>query len=186
MPLGFGVLAFGMPINGSLGAIVAVTLTGSLAFGAFGLLLATRARTFEAVSGLMNMAMLPMWLLSGVFFSSSNSPARCSRSSRRCRSRRWSMHFAPWCSRARTSRRSHASSWSSPAGRSFRSRWLSVCFAGADRQHPIFDNYAGWRAWPDHRRAITPGDVVSDDAATASSACESGLSCGRGLCTAGP
>src|SRR6185436_20619618 len=52
----------------------AVTLIGSLAFGAFGLLLATRARTFEAVSGLMNMAMLPMWLLSGVFFSSSNFP----------------------------------------------------------------------------------------------------------------
>ena len=74
VPLGFGVLAFGMPINGSFGAIVAVTLIGSLAFGAFGLLLATRARTFEAVSGLMNMAMLPMWLLSGVFFSSSNFP----------------------------------------------------------------------------------------------------------------
>ncbi len=74
VPLGFGVLAFGMPINGSLGAIVAVTLTGSLAFSAFGLLLATRARTFEAVSGLMNMAMLPMWLLSGVFFSSANFP----------------------------------------------------------------------------------------------------------------
>ena len=75
VPLGFGVLAFGMPVNGSVGAIAVVTLLGSLAFGAFGLLLATRARTFEAVSGLMNMAMLPMWLLSGVFFSSSNFPA---------------------------------------------------------------------------------------------------------------
>ena len=74
VPLGFGVLAFGMPVNGSVGAITAVTLLGSLAFGAFGLLLATRARTFEAVSGLMNFAMLPMWLLSGVFFSSSNFP----------------------------------------------------------------------------------------------------------------
>jgi ABC-2 type transport system permease protein len=52
-----------------------VTLIGSLAFGAFGLLLGSRARTFEAVSGLMNLAMLPMWLLSGVFFSSSNFPA---------------------------------------------------------------------------------------------------------------
>lgn len=74
VPLGFGALAFGMPINGSIGAIIGVTLLGSLAFGAFGLLLATRARTFEAVSGLMNFAMLPMWLLSGVFFSSSNFP----------------------------------------------------------------------------------------------------------------
>jgi ABC-2 type transport system permease protein len=75
VPLGFGVLAFGMPVNGGIGAIIVVTLVGSLAFGAFGLLLATRARTFEGVSGLMNMAMLPMWLLSGVFFSSSNFPA---------------------------------------------------------------------------------------------------------------
>jgi ABC-2 type transport system permease protein len=74
VPIGFGMLAFGMPVNGSIGAIAVVTLLGSVAFGAFGLLLATRARTFEAVSGLMNMAMLPMWLLSGVFFSSSNFP----------------------------------------------------------------------------------------------------------------
>jgi ABC-2 type transport system permease protein len=74
VPIGFGMLAFGMPVNGSIGAIAVVTLVGSVAFGAFGLLLATRARTFEAVSGLMNMAMLPMWLLSGVFFSSSNFP----------------------------------------------------------------------------------------------------------------
>jgi ABC-2 type transport system permease protein len=74
VPLGFGVLAFRMPMNGSIGAIVVVTLIGALAFGALGLLLGSRARTFEAVSGLMNMAMLPMWLLSGVFFSASNFP----------------------------------------------------------------------------------------------------------------
>jgi ABC-2 type transport system permease protein len=74
VPIVFGMLAFGMPVNGSIGAITVVTLVGSLAFGAIGLLLGSRARTFEAVSGLMNMAMLPMWLLSGVFFSSSNFP----------------------------------------------------------------------------------------------------------------
>jgi ABC-type multidrug transport system permease subunit len=75
VPLGFGVLAFGMPVNGSVGAIALVTLIGSFAFGAIGLLLGSRARTFEGVSGLMNLAMLPMWLLCGVFFSSSNFPA---------------------------------------------------------------------------------------------------------------
>jgi ABC-2 type transport system permease protein len=74
VPLWFGVLAFGMPVNGSIAAIVVVTLIGALAFGALGLLIGSRARTFEAVSGLMNMAMLPMWLLSGVFFSASNFP----------------------------------------------------------------------------------------------------------------
>jgi ABC-type multidrug transport system permease subunit len=74
VPLWFGVLAFGMPVNGSIAAIVGVTLIGALAFGALGLLIGSRARTFEAVSGLMNLAMLPMWLLSGVFFSASNFP----------------------------------------------------------------------------------------------------------------
>jgi ABC-2 type transport system permease protein len=74
VPIVFGVLAFGMPVNGSIGAIAVVTLIGSLAFGAFGLLIGSRVRTFEAVSGLMNVAMLPMWLLSGVFFSASNFP----------------------------------------------------------------------------------------------------------------
>jgi ABC-type multidrug transport system permease subunit len=74
VPIVFGVLAFGMPVNGSIGAITVVTLIGSLAFGAFGLLIGSRVRTFEAVSGLMNVAMLPMWLLSGVFFSASNFP----------------------------------------------------------------------------------------------------------------
>jgi ABC-type multidrug transport system permease subunit len=47
----------------------------SLAFSALGLLVATRARTMEAVSGLMNLVMLPMWILSGVFFSASRFPA---------------------------------------------------------------------------------------------------------------
>jgi ABC-type multidrug transport system permease subunit len=74
VPLGFGAAAFGMPINGSIAAVAVVTLVGALAFGALGLLIGSRARTLEAVSGLMNVAMLPMWLLSGVFFSASNFP----------------------------------------------------------------------------------------------------------------
>ena len=73
-PLLFGVFAFGMPINGSLVAIAVVVLLAALAFSALGLLLATRARTFEGISGLMNIGMLPMWVLSGVFFSSTNFP----------------------------------------------------------------------------------------------------------------
>ena len=34
-----------------------------------GILIASRARTIEGVSGLMNLCMVPMWLFSGVFFS---------------------------------------------------------------------------------------------------------------------
>lgn len=72
--LGFAWLAFRVPVHGSLVDLALVALLGSLAFGGLGLLLASRARTIEAVSGLMNVAMLPMWVLSGVFFSSDNFP----------------------------------------------------------------------------------------------------------------
>jgi ABC-type multidrug transport system permease subunit len=74
VPLGFGVLAIGMPVNGSVWAIAVVAIVGALAFGGMGLLLASRARTFEAISGMVNAATLPMWILSGVFFSASNFP----------------------------------------------------------------------------------------------------------------
>ena len=40
-----------------------------------GLLVSSRSRTVEGVSGLTNFVMLPMWIFSGVFFSSSNFPA---------------------------------------------------------------------------------------------------------------
>ena len=42
---------------------------------ALGLLVASRAKTMEAASGLMNLVMLPMWILSGVFFSATRFPA---------------------------------------------------------------------------------------------------------------
>ena len=74
VPLAFGVFAIGMPVNGSIGAIAVVAIVGALAFGGIGLLLGSRARTFEAISGLVNAATLPMWILGGVFFSASNFP----------------------------------------------------------------------------------------------------------------
>lgn len=75
VPLLFGALVFGMPIRGAIVNIVAVAVLGALAFGALGLLLGSRVRTFEAISGLMNLTTVPMWVLSGVFFSASNFPA---------------------------------------------------------------------------------------------------------------
>jgi ABC-2 type transport system permease protein len=74
VPLAFGALVIGMPVNGSIAAIAVVAIVGALAFGGLGLLLASRARTFEAISGLVNLLTVPMWLLSGVFFSSTNFP----------------------------------------------------------------------------------------------------------------
>lgn len=71
----FGHLAFGVPLRGSIALVLGTCLLGAVAFGGLGLLVASRARTIEAVSGLLNLVMLPMWVLSGVFFSASNFPA---------------------------------------------------------------------------------------------------------------
>jgi ABC-2 type transport system permease protein len=73
--LGFAALAFSVPIRGSLWTLTGVVLLGALAFGGLGLLVASRARTIEAASGWMNFSMLPMWVVSGVFFSSAHFPA---------------------------------------------------------------------------------------------------------------
>ncbi len=70
----FGILVFGVPMRGSLGAFALVCIVGTLMFGAIGLLIASRARTLEGASGLMNVVMLPMWVASGVFFASTNFP----------------------------------------------------------------------------------------------------------------
>ena len=72
--LGFGHWAFGVPLRGSLGTLLLICLLAAISFGGLGLLSASRARTTEAVSGIMNFIMLPMWIFSGVFFSSSNFP----------------------------------------------------------------------------------------------------------------
>jgi len=70
----FGWFVFGVPVRGSVWVLAATCVLGAVAFGGMGLLVASRARTIEAVSGLLNLVMLPMWVLSGVFFSAANFP----------------------------------------------------------------------------------------------------------------
>ncbi|MGC1276310.1 MAG: ABC transporter permease [Planctomycetaceae bacterium] len=72
--LGFAVAVFGVPLRGSIWQLALLCLLASLCFGALGLLIGSRARTIEAASGLMNVAMMPMWILSGVFFSPERFP----------------------------------------------------------------------------------------------------------------
>jgi ABC-2 type transport system permease protein len=73
--LGFAAIAFGVPFRGSLWELAFLCILISLSFSALGLLTASRAKTMEAASGLMNLVMLPMWILSGVFFSATRFPA---------------------------------------------------------------------------------------------------------------
>jgi ABC-type polysaccharide/polyol phosphate export permease len=73
--VGFGMLVFGVPLRGPVWELVVLAVLSSLSFTALGLVIASRARTIEAASGLMNFVMLPMWILSGVFFSPERFPA---------------------------------------------------------------------------------------------------------------
>jgi ABC-type polysaccharide/polyol phosphate export permease len=72
--LAFGVWAFEVPVRGALWLLSLITVVGAVSFAGIGLLVVARARTLEAASGLMNLVMVPMWLLSGVFFSSDRFP----------------------------------------------------------------------------------------------------------------
>ncbi len=73
--LGFGALVFGVTVRGSFIALSAVCLVGALSSAALGLLVAARPRTIEGVNGIANVVLLPMWILSGVFFSYERFPA---------------------------------------------------------------------------------------------------------------
>ena len=72
--VGFGWLVFGVVVHGSLISLAAILLAGAMTFAGMGLLVAARPKSIEGVSGWMNLVMLPMWLLSGSFFSYSRFP----------------------------------------------------------------------------------------------------------------
>jgi ABC-2 type transport system permease protein len=72
--IGFGWVVFDVGVQGTVAALGVVTLVGAFSFAGLGLLVASRAKTVEAVSGLMNLVMLPMWILSGTFFSYARFP----------------------------------------------------------------------------------------------------------------
>ena len=65
----FAYLIFGVRVNGNWFSMLLIVMLGAVEFSAIGLLVASRAQTLEAASGLMNLVMLPMWTLSGIFFS---------------------------------------------------------------------------------------------------------------------
>lgn len=62
-------LVFDVSIRGSLALFALTCLVGGAAFAGIGVLVGSRVGTLEAISGLMNVVMMPMWVCSGVFFS---------------------------------------------------------------------------------------------------------------------
>jgi ABC-2 type transport system permease protein len=69
-----GWLAFSVPVQGSMFTLLVVILLGAFAFSGVGLLLGCRTEKTESIQGLINLVMLPMYLLSGIFFSSDRFP----------------------------------------------------------------------------------------------------------------
>jgi ABC-2 type transport system permease protein len=70
----FGWIAFDVRMTGSPLLLLGISLLGAFAFAGLGLLVASRAQNTQTVGGLMNLVMMPMFVGSGVFFSSSNFP----------------------------------------------------------------------------------------------------------------
>ena len=69
-----GAAAYGVPYRGSLVALAVVMLAGAAAFSGIGLLAASRSEKPETVASLINVIMLPQFILSGTFFSAKRFP----------------------------------------------------------------------------------------------------------------
>jgi len=65
----FGRLVFGTMMRGSFVAFLLIGFLGAAAFGGIGLLIGARVENTESAGGWMNLVQLPMWVLSGAFFS---------------------------------------------------------------------------------------------------------------------
>lgn len=71
----FSNLVFNVTCQGSYLLLLGLIILGAAEFTGIGLLVASRAKTLEAASGLMNLLMVPMWIASGIFFSAERFPA---------------------------------------------------------------------------------------------------------------
>ncbi|HEX4498246.1 MAG TPA: ABC transporter permease [Thermoanaerobaculia bacterium] len=72
--VGVGWLFFGVEVRGSILLLLLTSILGAMTFCGIGLLVAARVKTIEGASGLANLVLMPMWILSGVFFSSERFP----------------------------------------------------------------------------------------------------------------
>ncbi len=64
-----GTLLLDVPFRCNVFDFGVLSAVGAFTFAGLGILVASRAKTIEGVSGMMNLVMMPMWLGSGVFFS---------------------------------------------------------------------------------------------------------------------
>jgi ABC-2 type transport system permease protein len=70
----FALLAFKMTIQGSISALVLMFLSGNIAFAGLAILISSHTSNTEVGNGLINFVVMPMMILSGIFFSYQNFP----------------------------------------------------------------------------------------------------------------
>ena len=70
----FARFVFGVTMHGSIALFTGLSVLGAMAFAGLGLLVASRAQNTTTVGGLVNLVLMPMFIFSGVFFSSANFP----------------------------------------------------------------------------------------------------------------
>jgi ABC-2 type transport system permease protein len=72
--VGIGWIFFDVEVRGSILLLLLTSVLGAMTFCGIGLLIAARVKTIEGASGLANLVLMPMWVVSGVFFSSERFP----------------------------------------------------------------------------------------------------------------
>jgi ABC-2 type transport system permease protein len=70
----FAYFYFGMRVQGSIPALIAVFISGNLVFIGIAILISSRTAKTEVGNGLINAVTMPMMVLSGIFFSYYNFP----------------------------------------------------------------------------------------------------------------
>jgi ABC-2 type transport system permease protein len=73
--LGFGALVFGTVVRGSYGTVALLAFLGAAAFASVSLVIGARVENTDVANGWINFVQLPMWVLSGAFFSYERFPA---------------------------------------------------------------------------------------------------------------
>lgn len=72
--IGFAIIFFGIEVQGSWLAFTLLFLAGILCFSGIAIITASRAQSTQVGNGIMNAVILPMTILSGIFFSYHNFP----------------------------------------------------------------------------------------------------------------
>jgi ABC-2 type transport system permease protein len=70
----FGIIAFKMTIQGSIPAMILLFLAGNIAFAGIAVLASFHTSNTEVGNGIINFVVMPMMILSGIFFSYHNFP----------------------------------------------------------------------------------------------------------------